>query len=75
VGRIALVFVHGFLSSVKVWSAFTELIEADSELRAGFDVRPFEYASPLATWGWRRIPDVDVVAVKLGTFLAIDLAK
>ena len=43
-GRIALVFAHGFLSPAKVWSAFTKMIEADRELQAGFDVRPFEYA-------------------------------
>jgi pimeloyl-ACP methyl ester carboxylesterase len=51
------------------------MIEADRELQAGFDVRPFEYASPLATWGWRRIPDVDLLAGRLGTFLDVTLAN
>jgi pimeloyl-ACP methyl ester carboxylesterase len=73
--RTALVFVHGILSSARIWSAFTSLIEADQEL-ATFDVRPFEYESPLTRW-WpgRRIPNVDLVAGSLGTFLAHDLAK
>jgi hypothetical protein len=68
--RTALVFVHGILSSAKVWSAFTKLIEADPDL-SGFEAWPFGYSSPWMEWRLgRRIPDVDVTASSLDTFLA-----
>jgi hypothetical protein len=69
-----VVFVHGFLSSVSVWSRFIDLIDTDQEL-AGLGLHPFPYRSPkVSLHPLRRIPDLNTVADSLRTFLSRDLA-
>jgi pimeloyl-ACP methyl ester carboxylesterase len=73
-GRVAVVFVHGILSSTAAWSAFERLMAADPGM-AAFDCRPFGYSSRLSEWRPdRAIPGLDVVAEGLGTFVAHELA-
>ena len=68
------VFVHGFLSSDHVWSAFRDLIRGDPAL-GDVETHAFRYASPLLAWHpLRRIPTFDEVADSLRTFLRHDLA-
>jgi len=68
----AVVFIHGLFSSAGVWEPFDRLIEADQEL-AQFQVLHFEYSSPRFNWNpLRRIPDYDVLADSLRTYLEIE---
>ncbi|NUS56582.1 MAG: alpha/beta fold hydrolase [Streptomycetaceae bacterium] len=73
--RTGIVFVHGILSSRKVWEPLAQLVVGDADL-AGFDAHFFEYSSPpVGRRPGRRIPDLDVVAGSLGTFLEHVLAS
>lgn len=64
-----VVFVHGLFSSSRVWTHFRELIEVDPEL-SGLDLLDFEYPSPKVNLNpLRSIPDFDVLADSLQTYL------
>ncbi len=70
----AIVFIHGLFSTAKVWREVESLVTADSAL-AEFDVLQYEYTS----WRFnfnprRRIPDFNVLADGLGTFLSVRAA-
>ena len=66
-GDVAVVFVHGFLSSGEAWTPFERLIRADADL-AALDIVRFEYETGVVrTRPGRRIPDLDTVARRLGT--------
>ncbi|WP_174534140.1 effector-associated domain 2-containing protein [Micromonospora chalcea] len=69
-----VVFVHGFLSSDRVWSAFRELIRDDPAL-GDVETHAFRYATSLLSWHpLRQVPTFDEVADSLRTFLRHDLA-
>lgn len=73
--RVAVVFVHGLLSSPTVWAPFIDLITQDDDL-AGLDLFAFEYSTPfIKTSPLQRIPDFDVIADKLKTYLEDVLAE
>ncbi len=75
VKRIAVIFVHGLFSSGAVWRPFTDLIRQDPDL-ADFELLAFEYASPkLRLNPLRRIPNFNVLADNLQTFLEVEAAK
>jgi pimeloyl-ACP methyl ester carboxylesterase len=72
---VAVVFIHGLLSSASVWESFCQLIKADAEL-AGLEIRTFEYPTPVAEPNpLRRIPDFDMLGRLLGTYLEEELAE
>lgn len=67
--RLAVVLVHGFLSSAKTWSRMKELI-ADDPALADVDVLEFEYWSPIVKLNpFKKIPDYTAIADTLLTFL------
>lgn len=66
---VAVVFVHGILSSRAAWEPLIRYIREDADLR-DFDLMPYEYASPLMQLRpGRDIPDVRKIARGLDTFL------
>lgn len=72
--RPAVVFVHGLFSSARTWRHFDLLIESDPDL-ARFSLLHFEYSSPKFNWNpLRRIPDFNVLADNLQTFLETEAA-
>ncbi|WP_091057393.1 esterase/lipase family protein [Micromonospora humi] len=72
--RTTVVFVHGFLSSDRVWTAFRDLIRADPALD-DVETHAFRYATSLLSWHpLRQVPTFDEVADGLRTFLRHDLA-
>ncbi|MBU3064753.1 alpha/beta fold hydrolase [Nocardia sp. NEAU-G5] len=74
--RAAVVFVHGMFSSARTWSQLIERMGEDAELGERYRVFPFEYASPkVRVSPLRRIPDYDVIADDLTTFLDVDVAE
>ncbi len=65
--KIALVFVHGFLSSAEAWEPFERLIRNDSDLDA-LHVERFQYETGLfRVHPRKRIPDLDTIAHHLST--------
>lgn len=73
--RVGLVFVHGFLSSAKTWSAFVERLRDDDELR-DLAVVAFEYATPVFEPSpLRRIPNFDDIADNFATYYSHELAR
>lgn len=74
-GRSAVVFVHGVLSSGDTWRGMHDLLHADAEVTAAFEVFNFSYASPPVVLNpARRIPDIDTLAGEFGTFLQTRVA-
>lgn len=66
-GDVAVVFVHGILSSGQAWTSFERLIRADADL-AALDIVRFEYETGVVrARPGRRIPDLDTVARRLDT--------
>lgn len=73
--RPAVVFVHGLFSSAAAWSSFDRLIGGDPDL-ADVSVMHFEYSSPRLNWNLlRRIPDYNVLADNLQTYLEVEAAE
>ncbi|QSB15799.1 DUF3089 domain-containing protein [Natronosporangium hydrolyticum] len=67
--HVGITFVHGFLSSVKVWSGFQRLISADPQL-AECSTHTFGYRSPaFSLHPLRRIPRLPELGDGLRTFL------
>lgn len=67
--RTAVVFVHGLFSSGKAWSQFRCLLADDEDL-AELRLLGFEYPSPKFVLNpLRRIPDFNILAESLRTFL------
>jgi len=74
-GRTAIVLVHGLFSSSRTWASILKLMGTDPEMQP-FDVLTFEYSSPVVRFSrLKRIPDYNVLADNLGTFLEVDVAK
>lgn len=72
---IRVVFVHGLLSDGSVWNRFLDLIAADEDLASFVTVSVFEYSTPVVQlWPTRRIPEVDDIADRLGTYLETEVA-
>jgi pimeloyl-ACP methyl ester carboxylesterase len=72
--QAVVVFVHGLFSSGQIWSSFRDLIVSDSDL-AGLNLLDFEYPSPkFGLNPLKRIPDFDVLADSLGTYLETEAA-
>jgi pimeloyl-ACP methyl ester carboxylesterase len=70
--RCVIVFVHGLFSSGNVWGSFERLIGSDPALK-DFDILGFEYASPRFNLSpLRRIPDFNVLADSLETYLRVE---
>jgi tetratricopeptide (TPR) repeat protein len=71
-----LVFIHGFWSSPKTWTALKDRFEEDDELR-GVHVHEFSYDSPklpplpLST---TRIPEYDDIAQTLAPYLDVTVS-
>jgi hypothetical protein len=73
-GRAVVVFVHGLFSSGRAWEHFHSLISSDLDL-AHVTVLSFEYSSPKFNLSpLRRIPDFDVLADGLRTYLDTEAA-
>jgi triacylglycerol esterase/lipase EstA (alpha/beta hydrolase family) len=73
--KIAVVFVHGLFSSVQTWDRFAQLIEADPVLK-NVDMLRFSYPSPKFHLNpMRRIPNFNVLADSLQTYLEVDAAS
>lgn len=65
--KVAVVFVHGILSSAQAWASFERLIYADPDLDA-LKVEMFEYNTPVAELRpWRQVPDLTTVSHWLRT--------
>lgn len=71
----AVVFVHGLFSSASAWRNFDDLIASDPAL-GGLAVLHFEYSSPKFRLSpLKCIPDYNVVADNLQTYLEIETAE
>ncbi|MCQ8772252.1 lipase family alpha/beta hydrolase [Streptomyces telluris] len=69
---VAAVFVHGLFSTNDTWKCIDNLIGSDSEL-SGLTLLKFDYASPKYIFNpLRRVPDFDVLADSLQTFLEVE---
>ncbi|MCF6390894.1 alpha/beta hydrolase [Mycobacterium sp. MBM] len=65
-----VVFVHGVLSSSSTWKSIPPKLEADSAISEQIRIETFDYASPAMSLRLsRRIPDYDIIARSLSTFL------
>lgn len=72
--RFALVFVHGLFSSARTWDRFVQLIRADPALE-DVEVLRFSYPSPKFNFNpMKRIPNFNVLADSLRTYLEVDAA-
>jgi pimeloyl-ACP methyl ester carboxylesterase len=72
--QAVVVFVHGLFSSGQIWSTFRGLMVSDSDL-ADLELLDFEYPSPKFSLNpLRRIPDFDVLADSLRTYLETEAA-
>ena len=70
----AVIFIHGLFSSAGVWQSFDRLIRSDPDL-SHVALLYFEYSSPKVNWSpLRRIPDYNVLADNLQTYLEIEAA-
>jgi hypothetical protein len=70
----AIVFVHGLFSSANVWRHFDQLIRSDPDL-SHLTILNFEYSSPKFNMSpLRRIPDYNVLADNLQTYLEVEAA-
>ena len=70
--RTAVIFVHGLFSSAGVWRHFDQLIRSDPEL-SHLTILNFEYSSPKLNWSpLRSIPDFNVLADNLQTYLEVE---
>ena len=70
-----VIFVHGLFSSRDAWSSFRNLIISDPDL-AELDLLDFEYPSPKFNLNpLKRIPDFDVLADSLRTYLETEAAS
>ncbi|MBP5935433.1 NB-ARC domain-containing protein [Streptomyces acidiscabies] len=73
-GQVGLVFVHGFMSSPRIWSAAAELIRQDPELDFATPLL-FRYSSPrFRIHPLRTVPTFEVIADKLAGFIEVDAA-
>ncbi|MEH0631935.1 alpha/beta fold hydrolase [Streptomyces bottropensis] len=73
-GQVGVVFVHGFLSSPRVWSDVEKLIRQDTQLDF---VTPllFRYSSPrFRIHPLRTVPTFEVIADKLAGFIEVEAA-
>ncbi|MEH6374509.1 hypothetical protein V7793_09250 [Streptomyces sp. KLMMK] len=69
---VAAVFVHGLFSTSDTWKCIDNLIGSDPELSA-LTLLKFDYASPKYIFNpLRRVPDFDVLADSLQTFLEVE---
>ncbi|WP_406639126.1 esterase/lipase family protein [Amycolatopsis sp. WGS_07] len=74
-GQSAVVFVHGLFSSSRTWVPFRDLIASDPDL-AHVTVLDFEYPSPKFNLSpLKRIPNFDVLADSLRTYLDTEAAE
>jgi pimeloyl-ACP methyl ester carboxylesterase len=72
--RTAVVFIHGLFSSASTWRHFDQLIRSDPDL-SRLNILNFEYSSPKFNLNpARRIPDYNVVADNLQTYLEVEVA-
>lgn len=72
--RTAILFVHGLFSSSRTWSRILALLAEDPQFEP-LSVLTFDYSSPIIRFSrLRRIPEYNVLADNLGTFLEVDLA-
>jgi pimeloyl-ACP methyl ester carboxylesterase len=61
-----VIFVHGLVSSDKVWEPMRRLLAEDLALSNAYDVEQFEYDSPrIRVSPQRRIPDFNALADRL----------
>jgi Alpha/beta hydrolase family len=71
--RMTIVFVHGINPSSDTWRPLLTLLKADDNL-AGISFVTFDYSSPVITISpLKAIPDYDLLAVSLETFLDLEL--
>jgi pimeloyl-ACP methyl ester carboxylesterase len=71
--KSAAVFVHGLFSSGKIWDQLIGLLKSDPEVDDAYDLLKFAYKSP--RWNLRltrRIPDFNMVADSLATYLEVE---
>lgn len=74
IDRTAMIFVHGILSSDRTWTRFRDLVVADPDY-SKITTFAFDYPSPHLKFSpLRRIPDYDVVADSLRTYLETEIA-
>lgn len=72
---LAIVYVHGLLSSGAAWDEMDDLVKKDSTL-AGIRTYRFDYRSSLAPRTLtRRTPTLDVVSDALSTFLEYNVTE
>ena len=70
--KYAVVFVHGLFSSAQTWDRFAGLIKADPVLE-DIGILFFSYSSPKFNLNpTRRIPDFNVLADSLQTYLEVE---
>jgi pimeloyl-ACP methyl ester carboxylesterase len=73
--RTVVIFVHGLFSSAGAWRHFDQLIRSDPEL-SHLTILNFEYSSPKLNWSpLRGIPDFNVLADNLQTYLEVEAAN
>lgn len=71
-----VVFVHGLFSSPKTWDPLISLLRTDEEIGEFYDLKPFEYDTP--KWKikpTKRIPDFNIIAASLSTFLEVECSS
>lgn len=72
--QAVVVFVHGLFSSSRTWTPFRDLIASDPDF-AELSLLDFEYPSPKFNLNpLRQIPDFDVLADSLRTYLETEAA-
>ncbi|QYN37256.1 alpha/beta fold hydrolase [Pseudonocardia sp. DSM 110487] len=73
--RTAAVFVHGLFSSAQTWTPLQDLVKTDPAL-GDVEMCNFEYPTPKLNLNpLRRIPDFDVLADSLATFLRVEVTN
>jgi pimeloyl-ACP methyl ester carboxylesterase/tetratricopeptide (TPR) repeat protein len=73
---IRVVFVHGLLSDGSVWNRFVDLMAADEDLAGFTTVSVFTYSTPVVQlMPTRRIPEIDDIADRLGTYLETEVEE
>ncbi|KAF0847020.1 alpha/beta hydrolase family protein [Nocardia caishijiensis] len=73
--NVALILIHGFVSSSATWNSLSEKIAADPVLSVGFDIIPMDYDSPKIRLNpLRAIPDYNVIADSLMTLIEVEAA-
>ncbi|GAA3207038.1 alpha/beta fold hydrolase [Dactylosporangium siamense] len=74
--RLALVFIHGFLSGPHTWTQMESLLSSDAPVSEQVTVYQYEYTSKIAQLNpLKRLPSIDNIARGLGDFIDLRVVE